>query len=89
MKHNQSRSHNMTNRKENNNNNGIGRPCKLTAPLLLACTLLLTDCCAAVNNSSMQAVKESTGELLANISLHIYIYKHKAKRDPPYSLNKP
>lgn len=63
MNPNQSPSHNMP-----SNNNKIGRPCKLTVQLLLACTLLLINCCTAVTNSSLQAVNESTGELLAIIS---------------------
>lgn len=67
MKPNQSPSHNMP----SNNNSKTGRPCKLTVPLLLACTLLLIDCCTAVNNSSVQAVNASTGELLVIISLNL------------------
>lgn len=66
MKPNQSPSHNMP-----SNNNKTERPCKLTVPLLLACTLLLIDCCTAVSNSSVQAVNASTGELLAIISLNL------------------
>lgn len=62
----QSLSHNMP-----SNNNKIGRPCKLTVQLLLACTLLLINCCTAVSNSSLQAVNESTGELLAIISSNL------------------